>query len=58
MTALVKRLCTEEEGQDLTEYALIVVLVGLASIAAMGQLATAISTVFSSAATNMTGATT
>jgi Flp pilus assembly pilin Flp len=58
MKPLLYRLWKEEEGQDLTEYALLVVLVGLTSIAAMSNLATAISTAFSSAAVNLTGATT
>jgi len=54
MKSLFYRLWKEEEGQDLTEYALLIVLVGLGSIAAMGSLATAISTAFSSAAVNIT----
>lgn len=54
MKNLLSRLWKEEEGQDLTEYALLVVLVGLGSIVAMGSLATAISEAFSSAAHNLT----
>ena len=42
------------DGQDLTEYALLVVLVALGSVAAMGSLSSAISKTFSSAAANMT----
>ena len=57
MKKLLSRLWKEEEGQDLTEYALLVVLVGLASVTAMGSLATAISKAFSSAAVNLTGTT-
>ena len=57
MKALLHRLWKEEEGQDLTEYALLIVLVALGSVAAMGSLATAISTAFSSAAVNLTGTT-
>jgi pilus assembly protein Flp/PilA len=53
MKNLLSRLWKEEEGQDLTEYALLVVLVGLTSITAMGALATAISEAFSSAAKNL-----
>ena len=53
----LSRLWKDEQGQDLTEYALLVVLVGLASITAMGSLATAISKTFSSAAVNLTAAT-
>ena len=54
MKNLLARLWNEEDGQDLTEYALLVVLVALGSVAAMGSLSTAISKAFSSAATNLT----
>ncbi len=54
MKNLLLRLWKEEDGQDLTEYALLVVLVGLASVAAMGTLSAAISKAFSSAAACMT----
>lgn len=57
MRDLILRLWKEEEGQDLTEYALLVVLVGLTSITAMTSLAQAISKAFSSAATNLTSTT-
>jgi pilus assembly protein Flp/PilA len=54
MKNLIKRLWQEEEGQDLTEYGLLLVLVALAAITSMKTLANAISTVFSSASTQMT----
>ena len=54
MKNLLARLWKEEDGQDLTEYALLVVLVALGSVAAMGSLSQAISKAFSSAAANMT----
>jgi pilus assembly protein Flp/PilA len=54
MKDLLSRLWKEEDGQDLTEYALLLVLVALGSIAAMGSLALAISQAFTSAATNLT----
>jgi len=54
MKTLLSRLWKEEDGQDLTEYALVVVLVALGSVAAMGSLAQAISAAFSSAALNLT----
>ena len=54
MKNILSRLWKEEEGQDLTEYALLVVLVALGSVAAMGSLSQAISKVFSSAAANIT----
>ena len=53
MTELLKRLWNEEEGQDLTEYALLLVLIALAAIAGMNTLASAINNVFSNAATNL-----
>ena len=55
MRRLPLRLWREEAGQDLTEYALLLVLVALASIVAMQSLATAISTAYSNTATNLTG---
>jgi pilus assembly protein Flp/PilA len=42
----LKKLMREESGQDLIEYALIAALIAVASIAAMGALATKISTEF------------
>jgi pilus assembly protein Flp/PilA len=53
MTNLLKRLWHEEEGQDLVEYGLLVVLIALFAIGAMKGLATGISTAFSSAAANL-----
>jgi Flp pilus assembly pilin Flp len=57
MRAFFSRLWQEEAGQDLTEYALLMVLIALASIAAMNSLAQAISNVYSNAATNLSTAT-
>jgi pilus assembly protein Flp/PilA len=54
MRALLTRLWQDESGQDLTEYALLIVLVALAAVASMKALATAISTVYSTAASNLT----
>jgi Flp pilus assembly pilin Flp len=48
------RLWKEEEGQDLVEYALLLVLLSLAAIGSLSALATAINNVFSQAATNLT----
>jgi Flp pilus assembly pilin Flp len=50
----LKKLWKEEEGQDLTEYALLLVLVALAAIGSLGTLATAINKTFSNAAQNLT----
>jgi len=53
MKNLLMRLWKEEEGQDLTEYALLLVLVALAAIGSLSTLASAINNVFSQAATNL-----
>ena len=53
MKELLLRLYRDEDGQDLTEYALLLVLVALAAIASMQTLSNAITTVFSTAATNL-----
>ena len=58
MKNLLVRLWNEQEGQDLTEYALLLVLLSLAAIASLSTLATAINSVFSSASTNLTTTTT
>ena len=57
MKNLLNRLWKEEEGQDLTEYALLMVLIALVAIASMKTLGTTVSNVFSNAATNLTTAT-
>ena len=56
MKNLLKRLWKEEEGQDLTEYALLIVLISLVAIASMKAVGTTISNVFSNAAANLTPA--
>ena len=53
MKNLLKRLWKEEKGQDLVEYALLLVLLSLAAIGALGGLATAINGVFGKAAANL-----
>ena len=50
---LVKRLWREEQGQDLVEYGLLLVLVSLGTVAAMGTLASAISNAFGNASANL-----
>jgi pilus assembly protein Flp/PilA len=54
MKTILARLWKEEEGQDLTEYALLLVLVALAAIGSLSTLATAINGVFANAAANLT----
>jgi Flp pilus assembly pilin Flp len=57
MRDFLRRLWHEEKGQDLTEYALLLVLLALAAVATMGNLATVIRDVFNNAANTMKGAT-
>jgi pilus assembly protein Flp/PilA len=57
MKNLMIRLWKEEEGQDLTEYALLLVLIALAAITVMGALGSAINKVFSTGASDLTSAT-
>jgi Flp pilus assembly pilin Flp len=54
MNLLMKRLWNEESGQDLTEYALLLVLIALASIATLQTAASAISNFYSAAMSNLT----
>jgi pilus assembly protein Flp/PilA len=44
--ALLKRLLSDDSGQDLIEYALIAALIALSAIAAMGSLSNKISNEF------------
>ena len=50
MKNLMIRLWKEEEGQDLTEYALLVVLIALVAITTITTLGTTVKAVFSNAA--------
>ncbi len=54
MENFLVRLWREQEGQDLTEYALLLVLLSLAAVATLGTLASAINSVFAEAAGNLT----
>jgi pilus assembly protein Flp/PilA len=47
-------LVADESGQDLIEYALVAGLLGLAAVAAMTNIASSVSTVFTSAGTTLT----
>jgi Flp pilus assembly pilin Flp len=53
MVRILSRLWNEEHGQDLTEYALLLVLVALSAIAGMATIGSSISDVFSNAAGNL-----
>jgi len=57
ITNILKQLWSEEDGQDLTEYALLMTLVALAAVAGMKTLAGTINNVFSNAAGNLSSAT-
>ena len=46
MKQWMKRLWTEESGQDLTEYALLLVLIALVAVSALQGLAKAINNVY------------
>ena len=54
MNHLLRRLWQDEAGQDLTEYALLLVLIALAAIASVKGLAGSIENVFNNAASNLT----
>jgi len=53
MYRTIERLLYEEAGQDLTEYALLLILVALVAITTMKTLGNAISSVFANAASNL-----
>jgi Flp pilus assembly pilin Flp len=53
MSDFFVKLWKDEEGQDLTEYALLLVLLSLAAIGSLGKIATAINGVFANAAANL-----
>jgi pilus assembly protein Flp/PilA len=55
MKNLLKRLWKEESGQDLTEYALLLVLIALVAVSALQGLAIAINKVYTNVAANLTG---
>lgn len=56
MMRLLKRLWPEEEGQGLSEYALLLFLVSLTAVTAMGGLATRLSTAYTSTSTHVAAA--
>jgi Flp pilus assembly pilin Flp len=56
MTRVLARLWNEESGQDLTEYALLLVLLVLAAVSTFGTLANSIGQAFVAAASNLSTA--
>jgi Flp pilus assembly pilin Flp len=57
MKNLLNILWREQEGQDLTEYALLLALLALGSITSIGTLAKMINNIFANAASNIGTAT-
>jgi Flp pilus assembly pilin Flp len=57
VTVLLRQLWQEEDGQDLTEYAFLIVLLTLAAVSMMRQLAGAIAAVFANLAVNLPAST-
>ena len=57
MRNIFAKLWNDEEGQDLVEYGLLVVLISLFAVAAMQGLANGISDAFSNASAQLTSAT-
>ena len=56
LTNVLRRLWKDESGQDLTEYALLMVLIALVAVVSMRTLGETVSNVFSNAAQNLTTA--
>jgi Flp pilus assembly pilin Flp len=54
MKILLMSLWKEDEGQDLTEYALLLVLISLIAVASLRVAGQAVSDAFSNAAANLT----
>ena len=54
MKNVLMRLWKEQEGQDLTEYALLLALISVAMVATINTLATAIKTAIGNASTALT----
>jgi Flp pilus assembly pilin Flp len=56
MTQFLMRLWSEERGQNLPEYALLLILVCLTAVSSVGSMATKVNNIYSSASTRMTAA--
>ena len=55
MISFMKKLISEERGQDLVEYALLLVFIALAAIAVLPTLGSAINNVFSQTSSTLGG---
>jgi len=56
MLELMNKFIRDEEGQDLVEYALLLVFLALAAIAVLPTLGKAVNNVFSQSASSLTSA--
>jgi pilus assembly protein Flp/PilA len=56
MIEMIKKLISDEEGQDLVEYALLLVFLALAAITVLPTLGKAVNNVFSQSASSLTSA--
>ena len=54
MLEMIKRFLQDEQGQDLVEYALLLVLIALAAIVVLPALGQAVNSVFSESASTLT----
>ncbi len=57
MKQLLKKLATEDSGQDLIEYALVAALVGLGAVASITALKNSISNTFNSIGSQLASST-
>lgn len=57
MIQLLNRLWPDEAGQDVAEYALLLVLICLTAVTAMGAFATSVSSLYSSTSTQVVSVT-
>ena len=55
MIELLKKFLNDEEGQDLVEYALLLVFLALAAITVLPNLGTSVNNVFSRSASTLGG---
>ena len=55
MMPMIKKFFRDEEGQDLVEYALLLVFIALAAIAVLPTLGSAVNNVFSRSASTLSG---
>ena len=53
MIEMIKKFIRDEEGQDLVEYALLLVFIALAAIAVLPTLGSAVNNVFSRSASTL-----